>query len=1138
LSIASKVLSVDAGSIDHSGLAGDGLTWDAGNSELDVNVGDGLEIVTDTVQIDLATTSGLAFSSGDLAVGAGDGINVLTSTIEVDVTDLIGAGLVEIATNNIGLADSVAGDGLAIDSGTKVISVNVGDGLEIATDTGQVDLTATSGLEFSSGDLQIADSIAGTGLSIASKVISVDLTSGAFDALAGDGLAWDGVSDEIDLGTPDTLAYNSTNAVTVSSHTHEITASSAPSGESLLQSDSNSGLELGRLGVGVSPSYFLHIEGAATPQFRLAYNGSNYADFSVSSGGNMTVEPIGNFIFNPTGDYVLPVTNYDINLGSLSKKYLSLHAAELVVETLVAQDTIGTIGGRVLIGPTTQLISDLNSSTVSLAETLTNGDMETWFDEYSPGTWLTTGTGIRRWPISRGGSFSVQLAPSAGEESYLSQLVSVSSSTEYQVSGWVRIENADYPAPRYAVTDVTNVTYLISETEILGTVGQWVQFRDSFITASNTTQIGIYILSPIPTGRESSAAFLQGTPGDLSDSQGSYISGVDAASAARDSIGAYISVGDGAVSSQSAYISGPGHDLDSVGAYILGDDNVGALFDDISVTLVNRIEVKHNEMGNGDVAYMESDGKIEFLTVVGGAHTISGGYWYGVDRDVDGTGANQWYAGDAVFNTGVAGNGFIDLYSFSGVGLNGIGPTIVGNVRNSKVYNDWTEHWAIGNLSGIYGYAVDTYGVALGNYGSNHITIDDTNGIRFIDDSLSVIGQWSGSVIIVGDENSGQYVRVDSTGVELYGNSTKVIDLNSSGDAIFGQVGNSQGNVMWNSSNKRLEFRGGSLGESVQAYIDTDGSFVAGDGALTLNSDGLRILTEYLTDWTTDSKRKIEFISPDSSSILATIDAFERIIDHREYLLRIGLQQTLGGFLPPVISFNSSEIGGDGIRIDPGTKPGVAVVVAGQFVTNSGNVFSSTSGVRIEGGVYIGATSVAPTVNWVQVLGDISASGGLYVGNASGNPASGEIETTGDVHIGGSIVESTAIMGVWTRTTDTNINHAATTTVPWENEEHDTDGMWTSGTDIVIQTAGTYIITGEVEWENASDFTSRQCLIVTDVGTLAQARGPAMSDGATHQIVSVINEMDVGEFIRLVIRQQSGGAIDYLAAKIHVARIA
>ena len=52
-------------------------------------------------------------------------------------------------------------------------------------------------------------------------------------------------------------------------------------------------------------------------------------------------------------------TGYNTDIGQLSKKFKTLHVAELWVETLVAQDTIATFGGRILVGPTTQLIADL-----------------------------------------------------------------------------------------------------------------------------------------------------------------------------------------------------------------------------------------------------------------------------------------------------------------------------------------------------------------------------------------------------------------------------------------------------------------------------------------------------------------------------------------------------------------------------------------------------------------------------------------------------------------------------------------------------------------------------------------------------------------------------------------------------------
>ncbi|HEX3074173.1 MAG TPA: hypothetical protein VHP30_11230, partial [Ignavibacteriales bacterium] len=153
------------------------------------------------------------------------------------------------------------------------------------------------------------------------------------------------------------------------------------------------------------------------------------------------------------------------------------------------------------------------------------------------------------------------------------------------------------------------------------------------------------------------------------------------------------------------------------------------------------IKVKHNNLNLNQILQMEGGGNVEFMRVSSAYTPIPGGYYqYTVARNLDATGANQWYAGAAVFNTGGIGDGFIDQYSISGMkSSNQKGPTIVGNIRNSLTYNDWTEYWAIGNLEGLYGYAAKTMGVALGKYipatgqatqNGSYWTIDSTNGIR------------------------------------------------------------------------------------------------------------------------------------------------------------------------------------------------------------------------------------------------------------------------------------------------------------------------------------------------------------------------------------------------------------------------
>ncbi len=323
---------------------------------------------------------------------------------------------------------------------------------------------------------------------------------------------------------------------------------------------------------------------------------------SIGGAANLELNPIGDLITDPAGNDVLPEVNYDINIGALSKKYLTLHAAELWVETLVAQDTIATIGGRVLVAPTTVLTVDL---------------------------------------------------------------------------------------------------------------------------------------------------------------------------------------GDGA-----------------------GDTT---------------ITVKHNEMASGDRVYMESNGKVEFMSIDSGAGGGAGAYTYTVSRDLDGSGRNVWYAGDAVLNTGTTGDGFIDLYSVDGV-LSGAGPTIVGNVRTGATYNNLAPRWAIGNLNGLYGYATTIYGSAFGDSAETWMAMDSTNGFRVMHGAaVKTQIDASGNATFTGTVNATAGYFGDSSNrvaIEAAG-----INVGNTGSIRGGQTAYATGAGFW-------------LGYSGAAY-----KFSIGNGTTTaVNWDGADLL--------------------------------------------------------------------------------------------------------------------------------------------------------------------------------------------------------------------------------------------------------------------------------------------------------
>jgi len=139
-----------------------------------------------------------------------------------------------------------------------------------------------------------------------------------------------------------------------------------------------------------------------------------------------------------------------------------------------------------------------------------------------------------------------------------------------------------------------------------------------------------------------------------------------------------------------------------------------------------RIVVEHNEAAVNDRLYLSARSQAEIMVVTAGPVACSGnpaacggistGYYYDVTRGDASTGADNWLAGDAVMNTGVIGDCFIEQYAFTSLGSGtAVGPTVVGNCRTANSGYSWGPRWAIGQLNGLYGIATSTFGAAFGD---------------------------------------------------------------------------------------------------------------------------------------------------------------------------------------------------------------------------------------------------------------------------------------------------------------------------------------------------------------------------------------------------------------------------------------
>lgn len=295
------------------------------------------------------------------------------------------------------------------------------------------------------------------------------------------------------------------------------------------------------------------------------------------------------------------------------------------------------------------------------------------------------------------------------------------------------------------------------------------------------------------------------------------------------------------------------------------------------------IDVKYNNYASGDRVLSEANGAVEYFAITSAPTTITGGYRYSVTRNLDGTGANSWYKGDAIVSTGTTGDGWIEQYAVNSLkGVSQPGPTIAGNVRNSLTYNDWSEVFALGNLNGLYGYSSNIYGLGIGKYAnsSSFITVDPTNGIRLrykdsggsITDKITLDA--SGNATFSGTVNatSGKfgtatnYWSVGATGLTAVSSSTDVI-INY-GKTDFGQDATNGFILGYDFSASKSKFEIGSSATKLFKYDGTDLSLIGATitaGTIQTSTGTTKIMLE-------GSSNSIKIYS--NSNLVATLRGY------------------------------------------------------------------------------------------------------------------------------------------------------------------------------------------------------------------------------------------------------------------------
>lgn len=222
-----------------------------------------------------------------------------------------------------------------------------------------------------------------------------------------------------------------------------------------------------------------------------------------------------------------------------------------------------------------------------------------------------------------------------------------------------------------------------------------------------------------------------------------------------------------------------------IGGWLMIAKGEGAIPAGADVTNVATTINFGQAMTPNDFVIFRAAGAVEYVQV----GTLVSGTTYNVTRDLDGSGANAWPAGSVYVVLGNNGPGRIELNANS--------TPRMSLIRQGATYNAQTELLRVGDLNGGWGYGAETYGFAVGQYGTAGqawATVDQTNGYR------------------------------------LGSNTTTLWQVDASSNVIYGQVATNSNNLYWSAADKNLQFRGGAGGTEIQTVFTAEGfKMKAGD---------------------------------------------------------------------------------------------------------------------------------------------------------------------------------------------------------------------------------------------------------------------------------------------------------------------
>mgnify|MGYP001064279007 CR=1 FL=1 len=572
------------------------------------------------------------------------------------------------------------------------------------------------------------------------------------------------------------------------------------------------------------------------------------------------LSPTGDILVDPDNGYgaLLPVLNDSVEIGSPFRKFHQLHVSELWAETLVAEDRIATVGGRLLVAPTTRFARATPVERTTVSDTFTANQ-------------VFAATPIAD-PVAGQRYYARLVVHQVPEGTTLRILTG--NGTSWSQRGTFPVGNESIHVLRFSWTAGHTQVAVSSNRTGLHQVELWVT-SEAIHVEHNQPQPGDILLArkwfdSDGPGEGSRVEYfeVEARIDEYVDDDGEPVyvyrvkrdldgSGPNAW-AAGDAL-VNTGVPDTGVIDLYSTESIQGYALD----YVFTFDNSTLEYSE-NLAQSHEVVLFPDPPETCDVLYLGMDGgKWENLNLyllngmqVGAGTRIVWYYWRGdlrtwqsfepeggtvEDWSTPGVKQVRWNRNALVGWAPVARNNRT-AYWIAAVldpcndpqqvpvhvgrriyrGKAQTGPTVVGWKRNTSTYNDVTEHWALGNLDGLYGISGQRFGVALGRYSPTTawLSADDVEGIRIMrGDTLHAQWRLDGAQLI-GQQTVGAPIlaQLPATTTQVFGGVTQP----AMARVVLGTWGGAtSSSVLLNTANIILEADGDGFIGSQAGGVDT-----------------------------------------------------------------------------------------------------------------------------------------------------------------------------------------------------------------------------------------------------------------------------------------------------------------------------